>query len=323
MPAAAVIVPAAIAAGTAIYNGIKGRSAAKKAAELQTEAAKNAGDLVVETANNVNPGITQTAATAGANARIAAGNAGAGVTNAADRANGLLDPYAGAGADATGTLRNLLVPGGELNRNFTGDDFKSLDPGFDFRLQQNQLALARSAAAKGGALGGGAAKDLSKFSQDYASSEFANAFQRFRENSNDRYSRLMGVSKVGYDAANKQGGNLFDAAKYSGDIDYSAAQFEGTGNIHAADLTASNSLEAARARGEYLTQGANAGAGGLVNAAAAGAAATNGAASAAQNAGNLLALRDLLKNPAAKGTGPAYQPAKGTGPAYQPPYGGG
>jgi hypothetical protein len=53
-----------------------------------------------------------------------------------------------------------LAPGGEFNRNFTLADFQK-DPGYQFRMDQGQQALERSAAAGGGLLSGGTGKACS------------------------------------------------------------------------------------------------------------------------------------------------------------------
>jgi hypothetical protein len=294
---AAVAVPlitGAVGAGASIFGAVKGASAAKSAAQIQADAAARAGQQVVATANEVNPQITAAAGNAGAEVRKAAGDAGAGFWASTDRANGLLDPYRAAGDETTQTLRTGLQTGGDFNRTFTAADFKTLDPGYEFRLQQAQQALQRSAAARGGAMGGGALKELTRYSQDYASNEFQNAFNRFETNTANRYGRLSDLTKVGYDAAGRQGTNLTDAGRYSGDINFAGAQYGGNADMHAADLTAANSIDASRAQGEYMTQGANAQAAGKVGAANAWQNGLSGVANAATGAASLYTL---MKNP--------------------------
>jgi hypothetical protein len=61
------------------------------------------------------------------------------------------------------------------------------DPGFQFRLQEGQKALERSAASKGTLLTGGTLKDLAGFSQGLASQEYGAADARaFRNYGNDQ-----------------------------------------------------------------------------------------------------------------------------------------
>lgn len=52
------------------------------------------------------------------------------------------------------------------------------DPGYKFRLAEGTKAIERSAAARGGLLGGRTLKDLTKYQQGVASDEFGNAWNR-------------------------------------------------------------------------------------------------------------------------------------------------
>jgi hypothetical protein len=70
----------------------------------------------------------------------------------------------------------------DFSKGFTAQDLQS-DPSYQWRLGQGQQALERSAAARGGALSGGALKDLANYAQGAASQEYQNAYGRW---SNDR-----------------------------------------------------------------------------------------------------------------------------------------
>jgi hypothetical protein len=52
------------------------------------------------------------------------------------------------------------------------------DPGYQARLKRSTDAIERSAAARGGLLTGGTARGLDQFSQDYASNEYGNVYNR-------------------------------------------------------------------------------------------------------------------------------------------------
>jgi hypothetical protein len=100
---------------------------------------------------------------------------------------------------------------GEINRNlsdltgtFSMDKFEK-DPGYDFRMQEGQKALERSAAARGGTMGGAAAKALSRYGQDYASNEYQNAYTRFNQDRDQRYGKLMDLVGTGQNAAANTG----------------------------------------------------------------------------------------------------------------------
>lgn len=67
-------------------------------------------------------------------------------------------------------------------------------PGYQFRMQQGQQALERSAAAKGGLASGGFMKGLDRYSQGLASDEYGN-----------RWNQLMGVAQMGQGTAQNLG----------------------------------------------------------------------------------------------------------------------
>lgn len=113
-----------------------------------------------------------------------------------------------------------------LTKSFTADDFQK-DPGYDFRMQEGQKALERSAAAKGGLMGGGFGKALSRYGQDYASNEYQNAYNRFTNDQTNRFNRLSSLSGLGQTAnaqlgqagqnyANQAGQNMMGAANAQG-----------------------------------------------------------------------------------------------------------
>jgi hypothetical protein len=116
-----------------------------------------------------------------------------------DRAD--LAPYREAGYTALGQIGTGTANGGDFNRSFTMDDYQA-DPGHAFRLSEGSKALDASAAARAGVLSGGAAKALARYSQDYASNEYGNAYSRWASNTTDRYNRLASIAGVGQTATN-------------------------------------------------------------------------------------------------------------------------
>jgi hypothetical protein len=71
----------------------------------------------------------------------------------------------------------------------SGDVMSAMDPSYSFRFQEGLKALDRQAAARGGLISGGALKAAQRYGQDYASTEFGNA-----------YNRLAGLAGVGQTA---------------------------------------------------------------------------------------------------------------------------
>lgn len=87
----------------------------------------------------------------------------------------------------------------------SGDFVKSLemDPGFQFRMNEGIKALEASAAARGGLNSGRTLKDLTRFSQDYASQEYGNAYNR----EFNRLSQLAGFGGSGLGMTVQSGQN--------------------------------------------------------------------------------------------------------------------
>jgi hypothetical protein len=112
-----------------------------------------------------------------------------------------MKPFRDAGLSVLPELQSGLAPGGEFNKNFTLADFQQ-DPGYQFRMDQGQQALERSAAAGGGLLSGGTGKALQQYGQDYASGEYSNAYNRFNNDQTTRFNRLSALAGTGQTATN-------------------------------------------------------------------------------------------------------------------------
>src|SRR5581483_1138506 len=244
MPVAAAI-PAIVGGVTSVVGGLQGRSAAKNAAAAQQAAAGRAGQTFTTAGERaitgVNEGVT---------------NANQALETAYTRGTEALSPYQQAGAEALTSLRSLLAPGGDLSRTFTAADMKAYDPGYQFRLDEGNKAVQRSAAAGGGALGGATLKALTRYAQGAASSEYANAFDRFMRGQQQRYTMLSGLAGSGQNAAT----NLADLAASTG--------ARTSGNIMGgAQLAGGFGMDAARGLAEAQMGAGNAQAAGHVGSA--------------------------------------------------------
>lgn len=122
----------------------------------------------------------------------------------------------------------------ELTRSFTNDDFVK-DPGYDFRMQEGQKALERSAAARGGLQSGGTMKALSKYGQDYASNEYQNAYNRFNNDKSTRFNRLSSLAGGGQTAATQLGNAGMNYANNVGQNSMGAANAQGAAGIAGAN----------------------------------------------------------------------------------------
>jgi hypothetical protein len=90
------------------------------------------------------------------------------------------------------------------------------DPGYQFRMQQGQKAIERSASARGTLNTGGTMKAVARYGQDYASNEYDKVYGRalgeyqqayniFGNNQSNRWNRLASLSGMGQTAATNLG----------------------------------------------------------------------------------------------------------------------
>jgi hypothetical protein len=178
------------------------------------------------------------------------------MNDAVTNANGYLNPYMSAGADATKTLQDLLAPGGDFNRNFSMNDYQA-DPGYQFRLDEGNKALQRSAAAHGGVMGGAIMKSLDRYSQGEASQEYQNAFNRFRQQNSDRFDRLSGVSKTGLVAADNAGHNNIAGAQFNGQLGLQGEGLRADLGLKANEYAGNMGWNSALAQGQNTLNGAS------------------------------------------------------------------
>lgn len=112
------------------------------------------------------------------------------------QAQKLLAPFYQAGVQGLGQLQQLAMGQGV-------PEFLATNPAYQFRQQEAQKALERSAASRGGLLSGQFAKALQERSQGLASQEFANA-----------YDRLAGITQAGLGTAESLGGVTTERNKF-------------------------------------------------------------------------------------------------------------
>ena len=125
-----------------------------------------------------------------------------------------MEPWRQAGQGALFSMTDLMgIPTegkmqtpqfGSFMDYFGADDFVK-DPGYDFRLQEGQKALERSAAASGGLFSGRTGKALTQYGQDYGSNEFANAYNRWNTDRDRLFNRLSGIAGTGQTSAQQIG----------------------------------------------------------------------------------------------------------------------
>jgi hypothetical protein len=225
--AAAILGGASIAAG--LIGSNKQANAAKDAASMQAEAANSDRELQKYMYD----------------------------TTRADQA-----PWLQAGGGAVTSLGSLLGTSGSssaagygsLAKPFGASDFQA-DPGYQFNLAEGQKALDRTASAKGSYFSGAAAKALNRYSQDYASGEFQNAYNRYNTNQTNLYNKLSNLAGLGQTAANSVGNANQNYANNTGQANMNAATAQGNGLIGAASAWNSGLGNTATSLGALFNSG--------------------------------------------------------------------
>lgn len=133
--------------------------------------------------------------------------------------------YRDAGYSALSGMQNP-----DFQRDFNITDFQK-DPGYDFRMQQGQQAIERSAAARGGLQNGGTLKALSEYGQNYASNEYGNAYNRFNNDRDRKFGRLAQMAGMGLNAANMTGQAGQNYANQAGQNSIGASSVQGASEI--------------------------------------------------------------------------------------------
>ena len=157
------------------------------------------------------------------------------------------EPWRETGANALGQLAQP-----DLLRPFAMSDFEA-DPGYEFRRAEGMRAIERSAAARGGALSGGALRATERFGQGLASQEYQNAFERYNTGQTNTFNRLASLAGVGQtaNAATGQAGSNFANAVTG--ISQADATNQGNALLAAGNARASGYLGAGNAIGSAPT----------------------------------------------------------------------
>jgi hypothetical protein len=137
-----------------------------------------------------------------------------------------------------GTAAGTNLPGGYLTQTFnpTQQDLENY-PGYQFQLNQGNLALNSANSAGGSALSGAAMKNLMGFNQGLAASNYSNYFNQFQTQQNNIFNRLQGIASMGQNAA----GNLGTAGANLG-TGIASAQAGAAGSIAGGIAGASNNI---------------------------------------------------------------------------------
>jgi hypothetical protein len=149
-------------AGATLVSGYMGSQAAKGAARTQADAAAQAQAQLLEAGREARTGY---------------------------------EPYTEAGKTALSDLTGKLP---YFQQQFTNKDLNAtLAPGYEFRLGQGQKANLQQSNLTGGAVSGNAQRALQDYTQNFATGEYANAFNQFQTQRTNIYNQLSDIAKMG------------------------------------------------------------------------------------------------------------------------------
>lgn len=140
------------------------------------------------------------------------------------------DVYMQGGQEGTSRLRDMLKPGGELNREF---EF-SKDPSYDFGQRQGQQALERMQSAQGRRTSPASLAALLRYNQDYAGTKYGEAFARDQATKAQTFQLQSFLPQLGYNATN----SVTNAGQQAGTNAMNL--MTGAGNAQAAGIMGSN-----------------------------------------------------------------------------------
>jgi hypothetical protein len=175
-----------------------------------------------------------------------------------------LQPWTTAGTGALSQLTSGTAPGGSLVTPYgatyqTPGAFvaptldNTNDPGYAFRLASGEQALARGAAAGGGAFSGGTLAALTRYGQDYASNEYQNVYNRALGTYNTNVNTGLNAYNTQFNAYNTGQTNQFNRLAALAGMGQSSTNTLVNAGANAANQTS-----------DLLTQQGNAGAAGTL-----------------------------------------------------------
>lgn len=247
-----------------IIGGITGARASRQAANTQAAAADRASQQQLEAAKYASD--QQLLASREANQLL---------RDQYTQTRQDYQPYVQAGATSLGALTGAMGLGGsgpyqgQLQKTFGPSDL-TLDPSYQFRLDQGLQALRASKAATGSLQTGQGLKDITNYAQGAASQEYQSAYDRFMNNQNTLYNRLSGIAGIGSGAvgqvagvgaqtAGGMGSNITGAAGQAGGYMTGGAARAGEYGTSAAAARAAGTVGSTNAMMSGFTGAANAG----------------------------------------------------------------
>ena len=158
---------------------------------------------------------------------------------ALDRQEELSRPYRETGIEAQNALARMAGLGtdtGAADYGMLGRQVDLMnDPGFNFRLREGTKDLDRRISAGGRLWSGGALKAGQQYSQELASQEYGNAFDRAMRLRAERANALAGLYGGGLQATTGFGQDVGESARTVADLMTSGAAARASGYIGGAN----------------------------------------------------------------------------------------
>ena len=145
-----------------------------------------------------------------------------------------LTPWRVEGTKALNTLSGMVEAGpGEFKES----------PGYQFRLDEGQKAVERSAASRGSLQSGATIKGIERYAQDYASNEYNNFLAQYYESltpfqnlSNSGQNAAAQIGSFGAQSVNNQSELAVGNALYQGSALQNQAGYKAVGRTNEAQL---------------------------------------------------------------------------------------
>jgi len=142
-------------------------------------------------------------------------------------------PYREAGYSALSDIAGMKP---YLTRQFGVKDFQAgIDPSYNFRLQQGNLATTNLANRAGGLIGGNALQGLTDYGQNLASTEYGNVFNRFQTQRSNIYNNLASIAGLGQTSLGQTGQLAGTTSQGVGGAISGAGSAIGAGQVAAAN----------------------------------------------------------------------------------------
>jgi hypothetical protein len=138
-------------------------------------------------------------------------------------------PYREAGYSALSDIAGMKP---YLTHQFGPEDFQAgIDPSYNWRLQQGNLATTNLKNQAGGLIGGNALQGLTDYAQNAASQEYGNVFNRYNTQRQNIYNNLASIAGLGQTSLGQTGTLSSNAASGIGNAVSGAGTAIGSGQV--------------------------------------------------------------------------------------------